>query len=286
MATLTLEKMAAGGIYDQLGGGFHRYSTDARWLVPHFEKMLYDNALLAVAYAEALPGDRARRLRARRARDARLPAARDDRARRRLLFGDRRRLERPTAARRARSSSGPRRRSAQCWAPARRPSASSATTASPPAGNFEGANILAVAAPDETRARRAGAAARARSTRRAPRRSPPLRDEKILAAWNGLAISALAVGGPRARRAALRRAPPRARRRSCSTRCARAAGSRAAPRTAAPAPPASSTTTRSSCAGLIDLYEATFEPRWLREAIALADETERAVRRSGAAAGS
>src|SRR6266540_2348857 len=53
MATLTLEKMAAGGIHDQLGGGFHRYSTDAEWLVPHFEKMLYDNALLAVAYAEA-----------------------------------------------------------------------------------------------------------------------------------------------------------------------------------------------------------------------------------------
>jgi uncharacterized protein YyaL (SSP411 family) len=53
MATLTLEKMAAGGLYDQLGGGFHRYSTDASWLVPHFEKMLYDNALLVVAYAEA-----------------------------------------------------------------------------------------------------------------------------------------------------------------------------------------------------------------------------------------
>src|SRR3954447_6477259 len=53
MAGLTLEKMAAGGMYDQLGGGFHRYSTDARWLVPHFEKMLYDSALLAVSYAEA-----------------------------------------------------------------------------------------------------------------------------------------------------------------------------------------------------------------------------------------
>ncbi len=53
MATLTLEKMAGGGMYDQIAGGFHRYSTDARWLVPHFEKMLYDNALLAVAYAEA-----------------------------------------------------------------------------------------------------------------------------------------------------------------------------------------------------------------------------------------
>ncbi|MEZ5939938.1 MAG: thioredoxin domain-containing protein [Planctomycetaceae bacterium] len=50
---LTLDKMAAGGIYDHLGGGFHRYSTDARWLVPHFEKMLYDNALLTQTYVEA-----------------------------------------------------------------------------------------------------------------------------------------------------------------------------------------------------------------------------------------
>jgi uncharacterized protein len=47
---LTLDKMMHGGIYDQLGGGFHRYSVDAGWLVPHFEKMLYDNALLARAY--------------------------------------------------------------------------------------------------------------------------------------------------------------------------------------------------------------------------------------------
>ncbi|TLX84394.1 MAG: thioredoxin domain-containing protein [Thaumarchaeota archaeon] len=49
----TLAKMANGGIYDQIGGGFHRYSTDSRWLVPHFEKMLYDNALLPLVYAEA-----------------------------------------------------------------------------------------------------------------------------------------------------------------------------------------------------------------------------------------
>jgi uncharacterized protein YyaL (SSP411 family) len=47
LVELTLEKMAYGGIYDQIGGGFHRYSTDPYWLVPHFEKMLYDNALLA-----------------------------------------------------------------------------------------------------------------------------------------------------------------------------------------------------------------------------------------------
>jgi uncharacterized protein YyaL (SSP411 family) len=49
----TLEKMARGGIYDHIGGGFARYSTDDRWLVPHFEKMLYDNALLASVYLEA-----------------------------------------------------------------------------------------------------------------------------------------------------------------------------------------------------------------------------------------
>jgi len=53
MSTFTLDKMAYGGLYDQIGGGFHRYSTDERWLVPHFEKMLYDNALLARVYLDA-----------------------------------------------------------------------------------------------------------------------------------------------------------------------------------------------------------------------------------------
>ena len=53
MATTTLDGMAAGGIYDHVGGGFARYSTDREWLVPHFEKMLYDNAQLARAYTEA-----------------------------------------------------------------------------------------------------------------------------------------------------------------------------------------------------------------------------------------
>ena len=53
MVELTLQKMAGGGMYDQLGGGFHRYSTDADWLVPHFEKMLYDNSLLVPVYLDA-----------------------------------------------------------------------------------------------------------------------------------------------------------------------------------------------------------------------------------------
>jgi len=52
MVNLTLHKMMTGGLYDQIGGGFHRYSTDSDWLVPHFEKMLYDNALLAQAYLD------------------------------------------------------------------------------------------------------------------------------------------------------------------------------------------------------------------------------------------
>jgi uncharacterized protein YyaL (SSP411 family) len=53
MVTATLDRMAAGGMYDQVGGGFHRYSTDGRWHVPHFEKMLYDNAQLARVYVRA-----------------------------------------------------------------------------------------------------------------------------------------------------------------------------------------------------------------------------------------
>jgi uncharacterized protein YyaL (SSP411 family) len=58
MVRLTLDKMAAGGIYDHLGGGFARYSVDERWLVPHFEKMLYDNALLVLAYLETYQATR------------------------------------------------------------------------------------------------------------------------------------------------------------------------------------------------------------------------------------
>lgn len=53
MVEKMLDKMAVGGIYDHIGGGFHRYSTDSSWIVPHFEKMLYDNALLSKAYLDA-----------------------------------------------------------------------------------------------------------------------------------------------------------------------------------------------------------------------------------------
>ena len=92
MVLATLRAMAKGGMNDQLGGGFHRYSVDERWFVPHFEKMLYDQAQLAVSYLEALPDHAATRL---------SPAWRGGifdyvlrdmtRPRRRVLFGRRRR---------------------------------------------------------------------------------------------------------------------------------------------------------------------------------------------------
>ena len=63
-ALLSLDKMIRGGIYDQVGGGFARYSTDAEWLVPHFEKMLYDNALLVITLSEAFQLTRGERYRA------------------------------------------------------------------------------------------------------------------------------------------------------------------------------------------------------------------------------
>ena len=53
MVENTLQKMARGGVFDHIGYGFHRYSTDRKWLVPHFEKMLYDQAMLLMAYTEA-----------------------------------------------------------------------------------------------------------------------------------------------------------------------------------------------------------------------------------------
>ena len=113
MARRSLERMAAGGIHDQLGGGFHRYATDAAWLVPHFEKMLYDNAQLARVYlhAWALTGDPAH-LRGGD-RHARLRRPRDDLAGRRLR-GQPRRRHRGRGGRdlhldRGRDARGPRR---------------------------------------------------------------------------------------------------------------------------------------------------------------------------------
>ena len=93
MSLATLRAMAAGGIHDQVGGGFHRYAVDATWTVPHFEKMLYDNALLARAYLHGCQASATSQLTSSvLPRDARLGAARDARAGGRLLLRARRRL--------------------------------------------------------------------------------------------------------------------------------------------------------------------------------------------------
>ena len=82
----TLRKMAQGGIYDHLGGGFARYSTDERWLVPHFEKMLYDNALLSSTLPGSLAGDRRSLVPPGRPRNDELRSRPDDRRPWRIPF--------------------------------------------------------------------------------------------------------------------------------------------------------------------------------------------------------
>ena len=89
MVVQTLRAMALGGMRDHIGGGFHRYSVDGNWRVPHFEKMLYDQAQLVLAYLEAAQAGGRSVLRADRRRHAAVRAPRHDRRERRLLFGRR-----------------------------------------------------------------------------------------------------------------------------------------------------------------------------------------------------
>ena len=188
MATLTLERMAAGGIYDQLGGGFHRYATDAAWQVPHFEKMLYDNALLAVDYLEAYQVT------------GRVDFARVGRETLDYLLAEMASPEGGFYSATDADADGEEGKffvwseaevRALLGADADRFARYYGVTS---AGNFEGRNILHVPRPDE-RERAALDGARKQLYAVRARRIAPARDEKILAAWNGLAISALATGG-------------------------------------------------------------------------------------------
>ena len=275
MAVRSLEKMAAGGLHDQVGGGFHRYSVDERWLVPHFEKMLYDNALLALAYAEAWQ-----------------VTGRPDFARvsRTTLDYVLREMTSPEggfySATDADSEGEEGRFFVWDETEIRRllgPEADPfirfyGVTAG---GNFEGRNILSVPRPDEA-AWASLAAARERLRLAREGRPHPLRDDKILTAWNGLMISAMAFGGrvlaePRHLDAAVRAAGFALSRLRAGGRLQR---SFTGGRTSGPGflEDAAFLTQ-----GLLDLYEATFEVRWLSEALALAGETERlfADRESG-----
>ena len=286
MATLTLEKMAQGGIYDHIGGGFHRYSTDDHWLVPHFEKMLYDNALLAIDYLEAFQAT-GREDFARVAREI-------------LRYVERDMTSKNGAFYSATDADSPRPDGKReegrffTWTPAEIELAAGKERAKllieyyavTEKGNFEGRNILhtpvalaEVAAKlgyTPEKARTAIDEAREMLYAARGRRPAPLRDEKILTSWNGLMISAyaraaLVLGDQRDASRAGRAASFILRNLRRDGRLLRSYKDGAA---------------REGqngylddyaflAAGLLDLYEATGNPDWLREAIALDAELEK-----------
>ena len=277
MATLTLQKMAAGGMYDQIGGGFHRYSTDERWLVPHFEKMLYDNALLAVAYAEAWQLTR-----------------RPDLARvlRETLDYVLREMTSPEGAFYSATDADSEGEEGKffVWSAAEvrellgdEAEAFMRHHDITAAGNFEGHNIPNVLSPtvdDEAHASFAGARKRLYDVR--AKRVPPLRDDKVLAAWNGLMISGLAVGGrvlgePRYVEAAARAADFVLKRMRPEDRVRRSwkAGEGEGAQAGLLSSQGFLEDQSFVVQGLLDLFEAQPDPRWLREAIAIADAQER-----------
>jgi uncharacterized protein YyaL (SSP411 family) len=192
MVTRTLDAMADGGINDQLGGGFARYSTDAHWLVPHFEKMLYDNALLAHCYLEAWRATRTDRYTtvARATLDFMLrELGTDDGGFASSLDADTEGEEGrfytwtadefDAALRDVGLDADARSQLATYWG----------VTAQ---GNWEGTNVLHLA--DSTSPPEIGLVERGREALLAARerRTRPARDNKRLAAWNGLALRALA----------------------------------------------------------------------------------------------
>jgi len=195
----TLRKMAEGGLYDQLGGGFHRYSVDERWLVPHFEKMLYDNALLARVYLHAyqISGDPFYREIVEDTLDYVLremtsPAGGFYSAQDADSEGEEGKFYVWTLQEIREALDGV----------VENLDALLVYWGVSEAGNFEGRNILHVADMLERVAVRHGvpveqmredvSAARTVLFTLRKRRVPPLRDEKILAAWNGMMLAALA----------------------------------------------------------------------------------------------
>jgi len=280
MVLLTLDRMANGGLCDQLGGGFHRYSTDREWLVPHFEKMLYDNALLVPAYLEAFQVTREERFAevARGAcewmlREMTTPEGGFASSQDADSEGEEGRFFSWTPAE-LRELLGPELGDrAAVWFGVRE------------GGNFEGgASVLSRPDPAERLAQQLGLElgalvesmreARARLFAARARRVAPGTDDKVLVAWNGLAISALAqaaqVLGEARYAAAARRA---------------AEFVWGALRTAEGKLLATYRAGRAHIEaglddhvfllqGLLDLYETDFDPSWLARARALEIEVE------------
>ena len=200
MVVHTLRRMAAGGLRDHLAGGFHRYSVDARWLVPHFEKMLYDNALLASAYlfGYQVTGHADLRRVAEETLD--------------YLAADMRAPDGGFCCARDADSEGEE-GLFYVWTPEELEDLLTPEEARlfarvydvSPGGNFEGKSILHLAHDLAAVARSEGTssedfeatlgAARAKLLTARARREPPFRDDKVVVSWNALAIRAFAEAG-------------------------------------------------------------------------------------------
>jgi hypothetical protein len=183
----TLQAMARGGLYDQIGGGFHRYTVDGHWLVPHFEKMLYDNAQLARIYLHAwqVTGRPLYRAVVEETCDYLLREMHDPSG---GFFSAQD------------ADTGGHEGATYLWTLTEVRGALGAESdafleAYPvtEGGNFEGRNILTFAGTDAQRA--ALAPERARLLALRATRPQPARDDKVLAAWNGLALAAFAEAG-------------------------------------------------------------------------------------------
>ncbi|MFB6263631.1 MAG: thioredoxin domain-containing protein [Bradymonadaceae bacterium] len=282
MVRETLDAMANGGIYDDVGGGFHRYSTDPQWMVPHFEKMLYDNAQLATVYTEAwqLTGDPEYRRVAKQTLN--------------YLIRD---MESPTGGIYAATSADSRPKPGHereegaffVWTPEQ------VRQALPPKqaklalaywditeqGNFEGANILHTPRSRDAVAKELGLdrktfdrrleKARQGLYEARDKRPHPHRDNNLVTGWNGLALeafaeAAVAFDNERWRKQAreigrflledVRDDEGRLHRNLTSGELG---------------PRAFSSDYAFAIAGLLSLYEATAEPTWLKSAIELQD---------------
>ena len=272
---LTLRQMANGGIYDQLGGGFHRYSVDEYWLVPHFEKMLYDNALLARVYVEAYQatGDAFYRRIAEETLDY---VARDMTAPEGGFY----------SAEDA-DSEGVEGKF-YVWTPGEIEGALDPDEARlairfwdvTERGNFEGKNILYVPHPPEAVAAEFDisteelwekiVAIRQKLFAEREKRVRPGRDEKVLAAWNGLMLRAFTFAARVLEREDYRRVAEKNA--SFLLEKLRLDGRlRRSYKDGRPRFNGYLEDYACVADGLVALYEATFETRWLAEAKALAD---------------
>jgi uncharacterized protein len=260
MAVATLRSMASGGLFDQVGGGFARYSVDAQWVIPHFEKMLYDNALLARAYLHGwqVSGDPILRRTCEETLD--------------WVLRDMRAPEGGFYSALDADSEGAEGKF-YVWSLDELSELVSedaiAYFGATARGNFEGVNHLTARGPaigDDERV-----AARAALLERRERRVPPGLDDKRLAGWNALMISALADAG-----AVLGRADYLAAARSGAefvlTRMRDGEGRLLRTFNAGEARLNAYLEDHAFLLeALLDLYEATFEARWFTEARALAD---------------